>query len=184
MSKSNVDCGNPNVLTNIWATAVASKQMFIGIVLRCRSLNLASLLTVHIIKDVYPYLTLEQHKRLFAGAVAITAICAQYTTLLMAQPEVNAPPQSKAPPTQWNDGKTAALVNYLYDHCSEAEVAGNFKQQVLSSAAEYINNLLRLYSKGKRSEGLWPQFIHCAPFRVMPLISEGRYMSEDLEVVA
>ncbi|KAG2357389.1 hypothetical protein BDR07DRAFT_1297909 [Suillus spraguei] len=46
----------------------------------------------------------------------------------------------RPPPTQWNDGETAALVNYLYDHRSEAEGAGNFKQQVLSSAAEYINN--------------------------------------------
>jgi hypothetical protein len=77
--------------------------------------------------DCYPHLTLERRKRLFAGAVAITAICAQYTTLLMAQPEVHAPPQFKAPPpAQWNDGETAALVDYLYDHRSEAEGAGNF----------------------------------------------------------
>ncbi|KAG2340585.1 hypothetical protein BDR05DRAFT_950309 [Suillus weaverae] len=77
--------------------------------------------------NVYPLLTLEHCKRLFAGAVIITAICAQYTTLLMAQPE-------------WNDGETAALVDYLDDHHSEAEEAGNFKQQVLTSAAEHINN--------------------------------------------
>jgi hypothetical protein len=49
-------------------------------------------------------------------------------------------PLSSRPPSQWNDGETAALVDYLYDHHSEAEGAGNFKQQVLSSAAEYINN--------------------------------------------
>lgn len=90
--------------------------------------------------DFYPHLTPEQRKRLFASAVVITVICAQYTTLLMAQPEVHAPPQFKALPAQWNDSETAALVDYLYDHCSEAEGAGNFKQQVLSSAAEYINN--------------------------------------------
>ncbi|KAG1809450.1 hypothetical protein EV424DRAFT_1350015 [Suillus variegatus] len=82
----------------------------------------------------------EQCKRLFAGAVTITVICAQYTTLLMAQPGVNVPPQSKAPPAQWNDAETAALVNYLYNYRSEAEGGGSFKQQVLSSAAEYINN--------------------------------------------
>ncbi|KAG1719998.1 hypothetical protein EDD22DRAFT_962965 [Suillus occidentalis] len=48
----------------------------------------------------------------------------------MAQPEVHAPPQFKAPPAQWNDGETVALVDYLYDHRSEAEGAGNFKQQL------------------------------------------------------
>jgi hypothetical protein len=58
----------------------------------------------------------------------------------MAQPEVNAPPHSKAPPAQWNDVETVTLVDYLYDHRSEAEGAGNFKQQVLGSAAEFINN--------------------------------------------
>ncbi|KAG1831729.1 hypothetical protein EV424DRAFT_1314042, partial [Suillus variegatus] len=58
----------------------------------------------------------------------------------MAQPGVNVPPQSKAPPAQWNDAETAALVDYLYNHRSEAEGGGNFKQQVFSSAAEYINN--------------------------------------------
>jgi hypothetical protein len=114
-------------------------KMFTGIVLRCRSLNLASLLLYILLMDVCPHLTLERRKRLFAGAVTITAICAQYTTLLMAQPEVNALPQSRAPSAHWNEAKTTALVDYLYDHRSEAE-GGNFKQQVLSSAAEFINN--------------------------------------------
>ncbi|KAG1876150.1 hypothetical protein C8R48DRAFT_553288, partial [Suillus tomentosus] len=40
----------------------------------------------------------------------------------------------------WNDVETVTLVDYLYDHRSEAEGAGNFKQQVLGSAAEFINN--------------------------------------------
>ncbi|KAG1849748.1 hypothetical protein F4604DRAFT_1934776 [Suillus subluteus] len=78
-------------------------------------------------------------KRLFAGAVAITAICAQYTTLLMAQPEVNNPPQTRAPNAQWNDQEVTTLIDFLYDHCSEG-TGGHFKPKVFGSAAQFINN--------------------------------------------
>ncbi|KAG2052217.1 hypothetical protein BDR06DRAFT_973203 [Suillus hirtellus] len=83
------------------------------------------------------YSPAEWWQRLFAGALAITATCAQYTTLLMAQPEVH---QARVPHAQWNDGEIAALINYLYDHCSDAEGGGNFKTKVLADAAEHINS--------------------------------------------
>ncbi|KAG1736415.1 uncharacterized protein EDB91DRAFT_1250039 [Suillus paluster] len=57
----------------------------------------------------------------------------------MAQPEVNAPPQAKLPHAQWSDGEITALVNYLYEHHSDAEGAGNFKPQVYAAAGNAIN---------------------------------------------
>ncbi|KAG2059958.1 hypothetical protein BDR06DRAFT_967500 [Suillus hirtellus] len=55
----------------------------------------------------------------------------------MAQPEVH---QARVPHAQWNDGEIAALINYLYDHRSDAEGGGNFKTKVLADAAEHINS--------------------------------------------
>jgi hypothetical protein len=89
--------------------------------------------------DDHPHLTLEQQGKLFAGAVFITAICAQYTTLLMAQPEVHSN-QGKVPHAQWSDNEITALVDYLYEHRSNAEGGGSFKTKVLADAADYINN--------------------------------------------
>ncbi|KAG2353339.1 hypothetical protein BDR07DRAFT_1496432 [Suillus spraguei] len=34
----------------------------------------------------------------------------------------------------------------------------------LKSSCTHSNLVLRPYSKGERSKGLWPQFVHCAPF--------------------
>ncbi|KAG1802675.1 uncharacterized protein HD556DRAFT_1303970 [Suillus plorans] len=87
--------------------------------------------------DYTTHLSLERRQRLFAGALAITATCAQYTTLLMAQPEVH---QARVPHAQWNDGEITALINYLYDHRSDAEGGGNFKTKVLADAADHINS--------------------------------------------
>lgn len=86
---------------------------------------------------IYSHLNLEQRRRFLAAAIAITTICAQFTTLLMAQPELNAP---KAAHAQWNDEETAALVDFMHDHASEGEGGGNFKPQVYTSAAESINH--------------------------------------------
>ncbi|KAG1764575.1 hypothetical protein EV702DRAFT_1204956 [Suillus placidus] len=89
--------------------------------------------------DNNPHLTLAQQGKLFAGAVVITAICAQYTTLLMAQPEVHSN-QTKVPHVQWSDNEITTLVDYLHQHRSIAEGGGNFKIQALADAANHINN--------------------------------------------
>ncbi|KAG2074402.1 hypothetical protein BDR04DRAFT_1007954, partial [Suillus decipiens] len=57
----------------------------------------------------------------------------------MAQPEVHSN-QGKVPHAQWSDSEITALVDYLYEHRSNAEGGGNFKTKVLADAADYINN--------------------------------------------
>ncbi|KAG0701983.1 hypothetical protein DFH29DRAFT_875514 [Suillus ampliporus] len=51
----------------------------------------------------------------------------------------NAPPQPKVPHAQWNDNEVTALVNYLYEHRTEGEGGGGFKQHSFNNAAEYLN---------------------------------------------
>ncbi|KAG1802503.1 uncharacterized protein BJ212DRAFT_1285711 [Suillus subaureus] len=65
----------------------------------------------------------------------------------MAQPEVNAPCQPKAPSVHWNEDDIATLIDYLYEHRSQAEGGGNFKQQVLENAAVFINTHEPLQAK-------------------------------------
>ncbi|KAG1823523.1 uncharacterized protein BJ212DRAFT_1476396 [Suillus subaureus] len=65
----------------------------------------------------------------------------------MAQPEVNAPHQPKAPSVHWNEDDIATLIDYLYEHRSQAEGGGNFKQQVLENAAVFINTHEPLQAK-------------------------------------
>ncbi|KAG1822056.1 uncharacterized protein BJ212DRAFT_1477885 [Suillus subaureus] len=65
----------------------------------------------------------------------------------MAQPEVNAPCQPKAPSVHWNEDNIATLIDYLYEHHSQAEGGGNFKQQVLENAAVFINTHEPLQAK-------------------------------------
>jgi hypothetical protein len=115
-------------------------KIFIGIIPRYWSLNLASLPTVYIIDGLLP----SPYPRVVQEAVCWCCCnhCDLYPIYHSSHGSTwsSCSPSVQGPPTQWNDGETAALVDYLYDHCSEAEGAGNFKQQVLSSAAEYINN--------------------------------------------
>lgn len=71
-------------------------------------------------------------RRLWAGTVAISALCAQYTTVLMALPE------AAAPRAFWNDVETTELVNYLHDKRSEGDSSGNFKPFTYNAAAKHI----------------------------------------------
>jgi hypothetical protein len=74
---------------------------------------------------------LKRQRRLWAGAIALTALCAQYTTFLMAQP-------SKADKAQWNENEVTALVDYLFLHKSEAGEGGSFKMATFNAAAASI----------------------------------------------
>jgi hypothetical protein len=88
---------------------------------------------------------LTQCKKIFAGVITITALCAHYTTVIMAQPDIHAPPKEKArakakEQAHWNDDETTALINYLYDHCAEGDEGGNFKQSTYQGAVDAIND--------------------------------------------
>ena len=70
-----------------------------------------------------------QLRRHWAGAIAITALCTQYASILMSQPQ-----QEKA---HWNEDEVAALITYLYDHRSEGE-GGSFKDTTYNAVVTHI----------------------------------------------
>ena len=56
-------------------------------------------------------------KLLFAGVIAVSTICAQYTTFLMTHEDAGKELQEvERQITNWNDAETAGLVQYLYEH--------------------------------------------------------------------
>lgn len=93
--------------------------------------------------------TSSKWHRLYLGAVVIAALCAQYTTLLIATPSemTQAPTGTSSERANWNDEETTALVDYLYEHQSEAGDGGNFKQSTSNAAAVHIAPLLTLGTK-------------------------------------
>jgi hypothetical protein len=84
-------------------------------------------------------LDIPQRNTLIASVITITAICTQYTTLIMAQPEVHNVPV-KSQPAHWLSEEITALVNHMYDNQSYADGLGNFKPQVYTSVVMTINN--------------------------------------------
>lgn len=79
-----------------------------------------------------------KRRRLQTGAVAIIALCAQYTTLLMA----TTPTATSSAKAYWNDKEIAAFIDYLHDHKAEAGDGGNFKISTFNRAAEHLAPLL------------------------------------------
>ena len=109
--------------------------------------------------------------RAFVGAVAIAALCAQYTTILMSTlGPSQATPANTGERAQWMEPEFAALIDYLYDHRSEAGDGGNFKMSTFNAAAIYLAPLLTLGSKktGKMCKTKWT--LVCQSFLTLLLI--------------
>jgi hypothetical protein len=75
------------------------------------------------------FMTPEERKR-WTPLLALTALSAQYTTVLMSL---------KPERADWNANETAALVDYLYEHKSEAGDGGSFKNQTFNAAVQAIS---------------------------------------------
>jgi len=69
---------------------------------------------------------LAHHRHLLTSVISLTALAAQYTTVLMAQEKEKA---------FWTEPEVTALVNYLYEHRSERAEGGNFKMSTFNGAA-------------------------------------------------
>jgi hypothetical protein len=78
----------------------------------------------------------RRRRRIYAGVLAITALCTQYAAVVMSTP---AQPSPKA---FWNDEEVTALIAHLYEHRFETEGAGNFKDPAWNGAAAHIASML------------------------------------------
>ena len=69
-------------------------------------------------------------RRRWAGALAVTALCTQYASILMSQPT-----SEKA---QWNDTEVVQLLDFLFTHRAEAGEGTNFKNKTFNGAATHV----------------------------------------------
>ena len=87
---------------------------------------------------------------IYAGVLAITALCMQYAAVVMSTP---AQPSMKA---SWKDQEVTALIAYLYKHQFKTEGAGNFKEPAWNGAAGHIASMLtRGPQKCVKVNGFW-----------------------------
>lgn len=77
----------------------------------------------------------QRRRRLWTGAVAIVALCVQYTVFLMSLPE----DKEKA---HWNELEVSALVDYFYQRRSEVGEGGNFRAKTYNAAGKHIASYL------------------------------------------
>jgi len=85
----------------------------------------------------------DQRRRQWTAAIAIVALCAQYSALLMALPE----DEEKA---HWNELEVSALIDYFYQHRSEVGEEENFRAETYDAAAE---NIALHLSQGPKKTG-------------------------------
>ena len=76
------------------------------------------------------------HCHLQAGVIAIAALCAQYTSMLMI------PQSNSLQKAQWNEQEVTALLEYLNAHKAEAGDSDSFKMSTLNAAATHIQQHL------------------------------------------
>jgi hypothetical protein len=94
-------------------------------------------------------------QRIYAGVLAITALCTQYAAVVMSTP---AQPSPKA---FWNDEVTV-LIAHLYEHRFGTEGAGNFKDPAWNGAATHIASMLTRgpQKTSKMCQNKWV-LVHC-----------------------
>ena len=82
----------------------------------------------------------------WAGALAITTLCVQYSVLIMA---LSANDKEKA---HWNEPEVTAFIDYLYNHWPGAEIgdAGNFRLTTYNAAVDHI---VPYHSSGPKKTG-------------------------------
>jgi len=104
---------------------------------------------------------LAHHRHLLISVISLTALAAQYTTVLMAQEKEKA---------FWTEPEVTALVDYLYEHWSEHAEGGNFKMSTFNGAAKAITpKILQGPQKtGKMCQTKWTS-VHCIMLLIIDL---------------
>ncbi|KAG1869433.1 hypothetical protein DFJ58DRAFT_855793 [Suillus subalutaceus] len=80
-----------------------------------------------------------RQQRLCTSVVALTALCASFTTVLMAQPEVTSMPDNAAK-VHWQETEVDVLLQHLIENRAAGGDGGNFTNTTFNSAATAIND--------------------------------------------
>ncbi|KAG2342483.1 hypothetical protein BDR05DRAFT_1025897 [Suillus weaverae] len=86
-----------------------------------------------------PYLIdCHRQQRLCTSVIALTTLCASFTTVLMAQPEVTSQTDNTAK-AHWQDTEVDILLRHLFQNWAAGGDGGSFTMPTFNSAATSIN---------------------------------------------
>ena len=72
-------------------------------------------------------------QKILTSALALTALCAQLTTLMAALFQ-----EAKKENVSWNEWETRELVQFFWEHGAESGDGGNFKPATYHAAAQHV----------------------------------------------
>jgi len=87
--------------------------------------------------------TINYHRRqrIYTSVIALTAICVNFTSVLMAQPEVaQFTQQIDASKAHWQEAEVDVLLHHLIENRVAGGDGGNFQLSTYNSAAAAINS--------------------------------------------
>ncbi|KAG2122177.1 hypothetical protein BD769DRAFT_1389807 [Suillus cothurnatus] len=87
--------------------------------------------------------TIDYHRRqrIYTSVIALTAICVNFTSVLMAQPEVaQFTQQIDASKAHWQEAEVDVLLHHLIENRAAGGDGGNFQLSTYNSAAAAINS--------------------------------------------
>jgi hypothetical protein len=79
----------------------------------------------------------HHRQRICTSVIALTAICASFTTVLMAQPEITS--QADNTKAHWQDAEVDVLLQHLIENRAASGDGGNFTMATFNNAAAAIN---------------------------------------------
>ncbi|KAG1901665.1 uncharacterized protein F5891DRAFT_1172444 [Suillus fuscotomentosus] len=87
----------------------------------------------------YPYLIdCHYQQRICTSVIALTAICASFTTVLMAQPEITQQTDNSSK-AHWQDSEVDVLLHHLVENRAAGGDGGNFSMPTYNSVVAAIN---------------------------------------------
>jgi len=83
----------------------------------------------------------HHRQRIYTSVIALTAICVNFTSVLMAQPEVaQFTQQIDASKAHWQEAEVDVLLHHLIENRAAGGDGGNFQLSTYNSAAAAINS--------------------------------------------
>ncbi|KAG2074890.1 hypothetical protein BDR04DRAFT_122100 [Suillus decipiens] len=90
-------------------------------------------------------------QRIYTSVIPLTAICASFTTVLMAQPEITL--QADNAKAHWQDIKVDILLHYLIENWAASGDGRNFTMSTFNNAAAAINVDAAIQTIGPQKTG-------------------------------
>jgi hypothetical protein len=99
------------------------------------------------------FIDCHRRQRICISVVALTAICANFATVLMAQPETHTTQPANSTKAHWQESEVDVLLQHLIENQAAGGDGGNFPMPIYNSAAAAINANEMIQTIGPQKTG-------------------------------